>query len=146
MCRWDERKGFSIITEFMTRRKDPVYRELLALEQIRSMESAVSLPFPCSHFFLFFSQSNTRTLSFFLSPSLLSSIFDSATFLRTSASIQKCMCNALRSVNITVKRQCEKDFTRLFSHAIERYINFIMLLHMRINIYYLKIKFLICAK
>lgn len=44
MCCWGEWKGFSIITEFMAGRKDPVYRELLALERIRStVESSLFL-------------------------------------------------------------------------------------------------------
>jgi len=54
MYYWIERKGFSIITEFMGGRKDRVCRELLALERIWLHEWVVFFSFSLSLFFSFF--------------------------------------------------------------------------------------------
>jgi len=147
MCRWGEPKGFSIITEFMARRKDPVYRELLALEHTRYMGSAVSLPFSCSRFFLFFSQSNTRTLSPFL-----------RSLIRRRFYARFCVHLKMHTQRFTIGRckmavrdeyfngQNRWRFHTIFFHVIERNINFIIPLRMMcVNTYYLRVKFLICA-
>lgn len=67
MSRWGERKGFSIITEFMAGRKDPVYRELLALKRIRFhgepsffLFCSFTSPFSSLFFSLFLSSTQRR--------------------------------------------------------------------------------------